>query len=570
MPGAGCDDYRCCVDETEGIPACWYWAALVGFAYNPTMDPAYHPECYSGITRDGTQSDQTGCRHCDIGCHGFEDDLSHLLAGALWVDGKSYLRSELDGRFGRDAHNRRFDLVTNTPTLIGRRCRLEHASCYENNPSGFGGWVCWGHHVCQCTPEPDWSDPCEVPTGYPVYGLTPGLFFFNFQGWPPPSQGIAEYVNMFCRHFGQHGSPRNAAISVHRHGRSPVYNAVFLRSREGMNVDTLVPCAGRIAATDCDNPTYGDCTYGGERAVGSYINTETSSQGKLDELWIDLDTVDIRMRDHPSLSDQQRHEHQLYADIFAEAIGRTYPDPEAPTGTVRMDRVAMRLSQNDYIGLYERTWNGEGVCEESELPIIIRFPWCYTRWGKVYLSASMVITYCKILVNLTVPHFAQSPPHGSGDAATHWIEPYATVELQVHTAMKCFLVPNAVMVGGQPVALTMPTWVQGTGYDGIPTVSPQGNQILYARERDEQGRPLVVRPFRKWRWYGRLGSFSDPVTQPNPEYPDFDYANMNCEDLIDVIGTFRVPALATANESHPEDPNRNWTGGISFHFSHQA
>jgi hypothetical protein len=575
MPGAGCEPDRCCFDEAGDIPACYHWHEIIGYVYDDGMDPIHHDACYVGIEEDPGESSHAGCRKCFHGCDGFEDDLANLFLTALWVDGKSYLRSEIDGRFGRDAKNRIFDLVTNKPMLIQRRCRLEHGSCYENKSITYGGWVCWGHHVCQCTPEPDWSDPCPTaPAGYPVSGLTPDIFFFNYQGWPPYG-GTLPSVDLFCRkwHPANGGSPRNAPINVHRHGSGPVCNAVFLRSREGLNIDVLVPCAGFIAGTDCahDNHPYDDCTYADQKRknlVDLPINqTQPSSQGKFEELWIDLDTVDIRMRDYPSLSKQQLREHQLYADIFAEAIGRSYPHPEG--GYLNMDRVAMHLPADNYVGRYERTWNGADW-EEGDLPIIMRFPYCYTKWGRVYVAAQMVITYCKMIVNLTVPHFARAPTPGTGLPSKHWIMPYATVEIDVHTAMQCYMVPTPIKVGGVPVTLTMPMWIQGQGYDGIPTVTPNGNQIVYAREADAQDRPLPVRCFRKWRWWGRLGSFSDPPTAVNPEHPDFDYADMNCEDLIDMIGTFRVPALATANETHPEDPNRNWAGGISFFFSHQA
>lgn len=598
MPGAGCGTYRCCYDTPDDIPACWHWHEIVGFTYDDGMDPVHHPECWVGITRDGTQSDQTGCRTCEHGCHGFEDDLGNLFLSALWVDGKSYLRSEINARFGRDAKNRIFDLKTNTPTLIQRRCRLEHGSCYENDPEGhcpagscYGGYVCWGHHVCQCTPEPDWIDPCPtaLDVGYPVGGLTPDIFFFNYRGWPP-SGGVLGASELFCRkwHPANGGSPRNAPFNVYGENRGPIHNAGFLRSREGLNVDALVPCAGFIAPSECSNPTDGDCTYGfslpphnGTRpeSGSAYINqTQPSSQGKFEELWIDLPTVDIRMREFPLLSARQLREHQLYHDIFAEAIGREYPHPDG--GLLNMDRVAMDYPSNDFLGYYTRTFTGSDW-EESDLPRIMEFPYCYTKWGRVPITAYMVITYCRMVVQLTVPHFARAPLPGSGDPADHWIKPFATVTIHVNVAMLCDPVSTPIKVGGVPVVVTNPTWGD-QGYDGIPTATPEGNEIIYAREVNARGRPLPVRTPRKWRWFGRLGSFSDPATiadnaERNPQWQDFNPVGIKCGDrddpehsLIDIIGTFTVPALATANESHPEDPNRNWAGSMSFFFSHEA
>lgn len=585
MPDTGCGQSRCCFSDTDQISACWHWSEIVGFTYDEEMSPPHHDACWTGISLDPGESDQAGCRNCDIGCDGFEDDLGNLFLSALWVDGVSYLRSQIDVQHGRDAKNRVFDLLTNTPTLIQRQCKLEHGSCYENNPnplgSGYGGYVCWGHHVCQCTPEPETlSPPCDgVPGGYPVYGLTPVDFFFNYQGWPPYGRGTSPHNELFCRKWlpaNSNASPRNAPIRPYTQGKGGVYNATFLRSREGLNVDVLVPCAGIIASTSCIHTSGSqmndDCTYAGKHRVdellGAWINqTQPSSQSKFEDMWIVLDPEDkIGLRsDIAVLSPQQLREHQLYEDVFAAMFDQVFPHPNPPPSTLEINRVDMPASgdSNDDLGHYERTWDGTQFAE-SELPIIIRFPWCYTRWGRVPLVAQMVITYCKIVVNLTVPHFARYVPPGPAD---HWIKPFATVEIRVHTAMQCQMMPTGITVGGELVTLTNPTWGAevGGGYDGIPTVTPKGNEIIYAIER---GAP--VRPFRKWRWFGRLGSFSDPATTVNPEYPDFDHANMNCEDLIDAIGTFTVPALATANESKPDDPNRNYAGSIGFHFSHQA
>jgi len=583
MPGESnptCVDDRCCYDETgAGIAACYHWAETIGYTYDADMDPMHHDDCWTGIAEDS--EDQAGCRGCDIGCDSFKDAIADLFHTALWVDGKSYLRSVPDDRHGRDAQNRIFDLLTNyyCPTLIQRQCRVEHGSCYENNPllNQFGGYVCWGHHVCQCTPGPTWTPVGECDNllggGYPVDGLTPDIFFFNFQGWRPEN-GVSPTSELFCRkwHPANGGSPRNAPITPYLFGTGGIYNAAFLRSREGLCPDVLVPCAGIIANTDCkhDNYPYDDCTYAGQDRddlVGDWINRDSSSQGKFEDLWIS--DPDIRLRDFPSLSAQQFREHQLYADVFAAMFDQVFPHPDPPPSTIRIDRVDMPSSgsSNATIGFYERTWPGTQFAE-SELPRILAFPYGYTRWGGMPVIARMVITYCKINLYLTIPHFAQVPPYGSGEASTHWIEPYAVVEIRVHTGMICALAPTGITVSGEPVVVTNPTWGAGPdgGYDGIPIATPEGNEIIYARELDEHGKPLPVRVPRKWRWFGRLGSFSSPVTVRS----DFDTADRKCENLIDVIGRFTVPALATANETNLEDPNRNYAGSISFNFSHQA
>lgn len=580
MPGdenPTCADDRCCYDETDGgIAACYHWHDVIGYIYDADMDPVNHDDCWTGISLDPGQSTQAGCRNCERGCDGFKDSRLALFLTALWVNGKSYMRSVPDDRHGRNAKNQVFDLLTNHPTLVQRQCRVEHGSCYENNPLQWGGYVCWGHHVCQCTPEPDtvWPCPTAIDAGYPVGGLTPDIFFFNFHGALPSSgeSGTLPSAKIFCRkwdpaHSG--ASPRNAPIRPHLHGSGGVYNATFLRGRGGFAPDVLIPCSGLIAASGCTNPTYGDCTYGpAERDVGGWINDDSASQGRFRELRIVLDAEDklpdpVRLRDFDSLSAQQAREHQLYQDVFSEMIGRSYPNPEG--GLLNMDRVAMPLAANAYIGYYERYFDGT-YWTERDLPRIIVFEHSRTRWGNVPVLALMVIVKCKILIHLTVPHFAE---YVRGAANKHWLKPFATVEIRVETAMQCLMPPTGITVDGEPVVLTSPTWGEGPdgGYDGIPTVTPEGNEIIYARELDENGRPLPVRVPRKWRWFGRLGSFSFPATGKSE---DFDYADMTCGDVIDLLGTFEVPALATANESTPADPNRNYAGSIAFHFAHEG
>ena len=564
-----------------------HWADDVGYYYQDEMDPPNHYDCWTGISEDPGNPDEAGCRKCGLGCDDFNDTRGDLFRYALWDGGISYLRSVEGDQFGRDAKNRIFDLLTNSPTLIQRRCRVEHGSCYENNPGAllsvpnFGGYVCWGHHVCQCTPGPTWTPvgSCDnlLQGGYPVDGLTADEFFSNHEGWPP-TYGTSSQADLFCRKWlpvNSGASPRNAPIDVHvPGGLGGVYNAAFLRGRDGFSVDLLVPCAGLVAPSPCvhDSSPYDDCTYAGrsraEMIEGSTrINEDDpESQGNFRELWISLDENDhlpdpIGLRsDAPTLSAQQLREHQLYADVFSEMIGRSYPAPEGEY--LNMDRVSMPIEANNYIGFYERYFHGPNW-PESELPRIIEFPHCRTRWGNVPITAHMVIVKCAIRVYLTVPHFAHFVRANPNE---HRIKPYAVVEVQVETAMRCDPVTTGITVGGEPVVVTNPEWGSAPdgGYLGIPTATPDGNSIIYAREAG-----LPVRVPRKWRWFGRLGSFSDPATSVNPAYPlfsDVGMVGLDCGDLQDVIGTFAVPALATANESNPTDRNRNYAGSMSFFF----
>lgn len=561
MPGAGCSTYRCCQNEPGDVPACWYYHELIGFPYSDEMDPILHPECYTGITRDGTEIEQSGCRECGIGCDSFKDDFGSLIIGALWVNGQSYLRMPLEHRFGRNGKNQIFDLLTNVPTLIQRQCFVEYASCYENHPLQAGYWVCWGHHACQCTPEPDWSDPCPTADpGYPVLGLTPTHFFFNYRGWQPIG-GTSPFSDLFCRKFYPAlagSSPRNTIISVHKHG----YNASFLRQREGLNVDALVPCAGFIAPSPCNNEVNGDCTYGGVRPEG-YINTTTSSQGKFEEAWIELGSIDLRMRAKAGDSAQQVREKQLYADIMSTVIGGTWPDPTQPGGDIALDRLAMNLPSNTYLGFYERTWSGEQLADPSLLPPLIDLPYSRTRWGDVPVIAKIVGVRARMKLYLAVPHFAN---YIRAQPNSHWIKRFAWLEVEITVGVLVDPVSTQVTVGGTLVDVTNPAWTWGQGFDGVPVAAPDGNELIYGRALDvETGLPLSLRVPRKLRWVGRLGSFSDPVAASE----DYDFENMNCEDLIDVIGTFRVPALATAYESNSGDRNQNYDGGMSFFFSHQ-
>jgi hypothetical protein len=569
MPGTGCGNYRCCYSVEDDIPACWFYHELVGFPYDPEMDQPNHPECYTGISRDGSETEQTGCRSCGNGCDDFEDAFGNLILDAMWIDGNSYLRTQIDHRFGRDAKNRIFDLETRNPTLIQRRCALEYASCYYN----IGGWVCWGHHPCQCTPEPDAVIPCETADpGFPVDGMLKTDSFFNFHGWPP-SYGSAPHVGLFCRKYHPStgmSSPRNVPINVHTQS----YNAVFLRHEQGMNYDQLVPCAGYIAPSPCYNEIYGDCTYGGDRIVGDYINPVTTSQGNFDEIRISLSTIDLRQRAKNSDSAQLVREKQLYEDLMHSVMGQTLPDPTQPDGTVTMDRLAMQLPSNTYLGTYERSWAGNEHPSADDLPVFISLPHSYTRWGRVPVSARIVGVEAKAVLYLVVPHFADYQyPLGVPDP--HWIRRFAYLEIEIVVGVLCDPVSTNITVNGELVTVQNPTWTPGPGFDGIPHATPYdpaapphaNNKIIYARELDpDTGLPLPLRVPRKLRWIGRLGTFSDPACEAS----EYETDEMNCEDLIDVIGTFRVPGLATASESNPFDRNQEYAGGMSFFFSNGA
>lgn len=560
----GCNGGRCCHSVIDDEAICFWYSLQSFFLYDSDMDPPNHPECWSGIGRNlSLPIDQPpGCRTCDVGCHApLEDSESVLAMSAMYVTGRSYLRATSPTeRWARNAKNQLFDLLSNTPTLIQRKCRVEHGSCADNNPIGAPhGHVCWGHHVCQCMPGPSTAIGDCLSSGpdggYPAHGLRPDNFFLNFQGWAVGTYGTNEGNELFCRQFHpavDNDSPRNAAIMIHQHRK----NAVFLRDAGGLGSDKLARCAGYVASTSCKDSYGDDCgTPGVQRVPGVAIAAQA---GYFDEAYIDHENADLKLRAKPSDTPAIVREKQLYADVIAWFLGQPLPIMENPW-TLTLDRMTMPLPSNTYVGNYVRQWDATSFPTASLLPDIMEFQHSYSRWGRVYpIKARMVAIKAKMELSLSVHQFAQTQILPTVD--TTWISPYAYVTIDLETAMIIEPVRTVVSIYREYVSANQPDWLASTGFDGIPTITPNGNRIVYARELDGNGQPLPVRVPRKWRWVGRLGGFSDPVTET------IDYIVNGCLDLVDDLGTFNVPGLATANEDRPTDPNQNYDGVLPLYF----
>lgn len=565
-PNAGCIDSRCCFSIPDDFAACFHVADLLGFNYLAEMDGVNRLDCWAGISQDESDADQSGCNKCDNGCFDFKDDLIALMLGSLWTGSRAYMQSSPSHRWGRDAKNQIFDLRADSPVLIHRLCAMEASSCFDAggvNTLHPDGLSCWGFHVCQCTPGPDTGgDPCETALpGFAVSGQRGMFELFNHNGWPPGTQGVTSDSELFCRKFipfGPEQSQRNFFFFVHQNSK----NAVFLHERKGMGADVLVPCAAFRADSTCQHDAGAgagdDCVYVGDtRNVGAPI---FGGPQYFDEVWIDIPNTDMKLRAKPTDTPSIVREKQLHADVIREILGRVFPTGVSPP-TVTFDRISVFSQSNIDVGNYIRSWDGTTL-DEIDLPLLIEFQHSYTRFGRVPVDARMVAIKASIKLKLTIPRYTTYVPP-SGNLNLNWLRRYGYFEIDVETAMQVTPFQSSVTIGGEPLAVVTPPWLGIAGYGGlIPTATPEENRIVYARELDANGRPLPVRVARKWRWVGRLGSFSDPVAEDTDRPND----GWDCKNLVGDVGVFFVPGLATANEDRPNDPNQNYDGQISFFF----
>lgn len=565
-----CAGDRCCKDASEDIAVCEYYAGLpppLGFPYNSDMDPNGHLQWCWVEWADPDQTAEMGCVRCDIGCKYLNDSVN-MLVGRMSHDGSGYLRSAIEHPWGRDAQGRIFDLKSNkelvvNAVLIGRHCVLERASCRENRwAGGEHNEVCWGHHVCQCSPVPDHVPPCFG--GAEPHERIPGLVgdyrFYAYQGWPPQTHGYNVGDRMFCRNFLHSESLGEFPVPDQRGS----LNAIFLRGESGYAFDKLTYCAGRIATTTCINGLGEDCTYGTapgrESILGDYYNQHEASRGIWNEVRIQDQTVARRMPKNPT------PEEEASVNLINEALEKILTEPFPcdvsvnPSGWVVFDRLQMPESENRYLGDYERKWTHWPLPDYPST--LLDLPHSYTRWGRVPVHAHLCLTWIRIRLYLQIAH--QGYFVNDTIQSEEWYAPYSYVEIDAKTGIWAEFAPGAptAHVGGEQVTIINPP-CGPDGMVGMPAVTPAGNGLVLCKD---DGEPLHV---PRWiRYRARLGSFSDPPIAP--VVLDQDDLPVNCAEVATTIGQWSVPGMADRLASKPQDPNQTHIGAIVFEVIPEA
>ena len=540
---------QCMFDEEE--TACEH-------AGYPGTDTSDHDECWVGMDEDDDWGlGDVTCQGCSVGCVHCLDEGDTMPKMADSTRGSRFLRSSpMTTVNNRTARNALFDLDAQTSRLVQSPVYLQRAAVFDQlNLNGAYPLrepiECYGLHVCEAYPGPDYivvgegnncPDADTTAIGGRVAGHIADAFAYKGEG------GIRD---MECRRFDTFGNPDPTVIGASVNGNTITLTAEHRHdTRDKCFTDALVPCAGQVeSVTSCE-----DCV-GFDRENGGFYN-EGTTVDLFREALIDWSTA--RLRVPTSASPQLTAEIGLRNAVLAFVEGYTFPaSPSYPSGLKfnRLDHAVINGS-NFNIGYFGRWFDGTEIALE-DLPAVCELPASVTRFGSYPVTAELVVVEVGVWMHL-IAHRTITEKLTSQDDNAYHVQPHAVFTIEVKLGIRAS-VADGLTAGGELVEI-----VEGATTEDFPTVTPDGNAIMYALTEG-----VWIKPPRTVTWRGRLNDHSNPAGAPVELEESEVYGSLDvyCQACCDALDGFEIPGRATRLDSNPTDPNQTYTGEVVINWA---